>query len=529
MKPQIALLLTLSLTSAALAQDQSAPPAPRVATKYPVGPAVSRVDIYGLYSYIHPVNSDINNQKYLPINPGAVAGISGFFTPHFGLQAEGSFFPHGPNDCIYGAQAGPVARIQKGRFVPFVHLLGGAAKVGGPVFQPCSWGYGVTAGLGMDYILPYFNDHLAIRPIQADYDYSHVDYGPLITPADVSGGLGVINAYKLSAGMVLRLGNMTPPPPVVLTCSTQPASGFVGDPFTVTASPDNLDPRKPATYTWSTTGGQIAGTGTSAPVTTKGIAPGTYNVTAHVTQGVKPYQSATCTSSFAVRDYDPPTLTCSASPSSVISGMPSTITSVGNSPQNRALSYSFAATAGQLSGSGASMSLDTSGLPPTTINVTCNVVDDLGKSATATTFVTVTALPAVPPVPQPLGLCSVTFERDHKRPNRVDNESKACLDDIALSLQRQADAHLAIVGNHAPEESDRNAAERADNVRLYLTREKGIDPARIDIYTGTGGARSVENILLPAGATLPTTGHTPLDLTTVKHEAPAAKVTRRKR
>jgi len=37
----------------------------------------------------------------------------------------------------------------------------------------------------------------------------------------------------------------------------------------------------------------------------------------------------------------------------------------------------------------------------------------------------------------------VSFERDATRPTRVDNEAKACLDDITLALQRSSDARLA--------------------------------------------------------------------------------------
>ena len=36
--------------------------------------------------------------------------------------------------------------------------------------------------------------------------------------------------------------------------------------------------------------------------------------------------------------------------------------------------------------------------------------------------------------------------RDKKRPTRVDNEAKACLDEVALDLQRQADAKAVVVG-----------------------------------------------------------------------------------
>ncbi len=176
-------ILLIAASVAAFTMSSAAPMAAQaVQTGGTPPPNPSRFDLYGGYGYLHPVNSDINNYQYQPINPGAVASVTGYFNRYVGLQAEGSFFPHGPNDCVFGAQGGPVVRYPKNRFVPFAHALVGGAKVGGPVFQPCTWGWGVTGGLGFDYILPAFNNHLAIRPIQADFDYSHVNYGPLVLP-----------------------------------------------------------------------------------------------------------------------------------------------------------------------------------------------------------------------------------------------------------------------------------------------------------------------------------------------------------
>ncbi len=84
-------------------------------------------------------------------------------------------------------------------------------------------GLGVTSGIGFDYILPYFNNRIAIRPIQADFAYSHVDYGPPVLPAFVTGGLGEIYAYRLSAGIVLRLGGTSVPPPPSLGALHNPS------------------------------------------------------------------------------------------------------------------------------------------------------------------------------------------------------------------------------------------------------------------------------------------------------------------
>ena len=57
----------------------------------------------------------------------------------------------------------------------------------------------------------------------------------------------------------------------------------------------------------------------------------------------------------------------------------SMITSVASSPQNRLLSYSYSASSGQIASSTSAATLNTSGASPGTINVTCNVIDDLGK------------------------------------------------------------------------------------------------------------------------------------------------------
>jgi outer membrane protein OmpA-like peptidoglycan-associated protein len=492
-----ALFSALLVAAPALLPAQAPAPAAK-ATR----PPTSRLDLYGGYGYIHPVDSDINNQPYQPINPGAVTSVSGYFLRNLGLQAEGSFFPHGPNDCIYTAQAGPIARMQVGRFIPFAHALVGGAKVGGPVFQPCTWGLGITSGIGLDYLVRGFGDHLAIRPIQADYEYSRVDYGPLVTPADVSGGLGKIQAYRLSAGVVLRFGDMNPKPPVTIACSVQPQSGFAGDPLVATAIATDLNPRKPATYTWQTTGGAITPQQDHANISTTGAKPGVYTATATVMQGAKAGQSASCTASFTVRDFDPPTLTCSATPDSVNLGDTSVIVSEARSPQGRPLTYSYTADSGDITGTTASAILRTTGATPGQVGVTCNVVDDLGKTATARTLVTVIPIPKprAVPLPEPIALCSVAFDRDKKRPSRVDNEAKGCLDQIAIAMQRQSADRLVLTGNRRAAESATMAAQRAVHVKQYLVAEKGIDATRIDLRSGTADTANVDSMEIPVGA-----------------------------
>ena len=278
--------------------------------------------------------------------------------------------------------------------------------------------------------------------------------------------------------------------------------------------------RRAATYSWSTSGGQITGTTETAHVTTAGLAAGDYNVKGHVSQGPRPSQQADCTAGFRVHAYEPPTISCSANPTTVLPGQSSTITSVARGPQNRALTYSYSASSGQITGNSATATLSTAGAAPGAITVTCNVVDDLGKQASATTSVGVNA-PPIPPAPSTQSLCSVSFDRDRKRPVRVDNEAKGCLDDIALTLNRESSARIVLVGHHGADESPTEAAERVLNVEQYLTDEKGIDPSRIELRTGDSAGRSVDDTLVPAGATFNTTGSATFDSSTIKRTGQA--------
>jgi outer membrane protein OmpA-like peptidoglycan-associated protein len=107
----------------------------------------------------------------------------------------------------------------------------------------------------------------------------------------------------------------------------------------------------------------------------------------------------------------------------------------------------------------------------------------------------------------------VNFDRDAQRPARVDNEAKACLDEIAVNLQSASDAKLALVGNAASGEkgADKLAAQRALNTKAYLVGEKGIDASRIAVYTGTQDGKVVTTTLIPADATFDATGDTSVE------------------
>ena len=381
------------------------------------------------------------------------------------------------DQLVYTAQAGPVFRLPLGSWVPFVHLLGGGARYNGPVTQSLKWGWGVTGGVGVDYEVPSLHHYLAVRPVQVDFQYAQDVYGPLVLPAGVVGGFGEIDAFKLSGGLVVRFGDYAAPKAVELGCSAQPTTVHPGELLIVSGSTLYLNPKVKPVWQWTTSGGKAKVEEGDVTIDTTGLAPGGYTVQGQVTGGRRPRDQASCVVAFQVKAYDPPSVTCTAQPGSVVSGTDVALSTTGTSPQNRQLTYSYTASAGVVTGNGRTATLSTAGLGNTTIAITCNVTDDLGQTASFATRVTV-AKPEEPVIPQTEELCTLAFTRDKRRPVRVDNEAKGCLDDLALRLTRQADARLVMIGNADPEEKPEAAAQRVLNARQYLVTEKGIETSR---------------------------------------------------
>jgi len=519
--------------------------APAAGTTAPSGPNPSRVDIFMGYSYfgahgqVKPAGLPFSS-----VDEGAILSGAYYFNKYVGLEVNSMWNPNGQNDGLYAGYAGPTFRAPMQNFTLFAHGLVGGVRIGGPnsdvpatfEHEPYTWGAGLVAGGGMDYDLPWFNHRFGLRVFEADYRYIHADYGPATTipTGGVLGGRANLGGAELSSGLLMHFGHIIPPPPVTYACAVTAPTGTIypGDVVTITGTPGMLDPKKTVTYSWTSDSGPVSGTSSVASVDTKTLAAGNYTVKGHVSEGMKPGQFADCSAQFTVTAFQPPTVGCSANPSTVNVGDPSTITASGMSPQNRPLTYSYSATAGSISGNTSTATLSTSGAAPGTITVTCNVVDDKGQSASQQTTVTVSAPVVVAAPIVTKSLCEVTFDRDKKRPTRVDNEAKACLDDIALSAQRDPQAKLAISGNSEPvkvmgkktplkekkaeEWTAKEAAERAVNTKAYLVTEKGVDASRIEVFTGSTGTNTADTTLIPTGATLDTTGLTPVDETAVK-------------
>jgi outer membrane protein OmpA-like peptidoglycan-associated protein len=561
----IALVISAPVTVAAQATPTTGPS--------PVSYA-SRWDIFAGYSYLAPKGTvdvpqpdgSVVPYSYDPVNVGGLFSGAYYFNRDLGAQVEfaehnwgtqssngSNIGTHGNNDGFDTLGFGTIYRYPTGKITPFLHGLVNVDRVGGPDFNPYTWGAGLTFGGGMDYEI---NHHLALRIFQADYQFMHVDFG-----SGPYGGRASINATRLSTGIVFHLGSVIPPEPVSLSCSSNPESVYPGANVIITCTPGSLNPKMNAIYSYSGAGAK--GSGTTATVDTSSLAPGSYTVQGSVKEGkkgkegVKPWQNALATASFTVKAFEPPTISCTANPTTIKPGETSTITCHAVSPQNLPLTYSYSASAGNLTGNGSTAIYSSAGAPTGSVGITAKVSDDKGNTASADTTVTIEA-PPPPPAPHAQALCSISFTNDKRRPTRVDNEAKACLDQIAINLQQQPDAKAVLVGEsdtkekaltarqekyqkrHARAHVTYFAAQRAVNAKDYLVTEKGIDASRISTATSGEEGQMVQDYLIPSGANFEqdVPGTTPVDETQIKpqkriplptrhhrraHRAPAAK------
>jgi hypothetical protein len=541
------LAMVALFASYAAAQD-----APKPAPKASQSDSPSRADIFVGYSYLAPKGTvdvlqhdgvTVLPQKYHSMDRGIIGSGTYFFNKWVGAQVETAEHDlvgasDASNGGAYTLAGGLVARFPTMDITPFIHGLVGGARMGGPQHEPYRWGPALTAGGGMDYATPLFNNRLAIRLFQADFEYMHVNWGP-----GVWRGRGNFNSARLSAGVVFHVGSLAPPPQLTVACSANPTSVFPGDPVNVTATVGSQDPKLGVVYSISGDGITGAANSATATVSTASLTPGQHTVKCDAKEGkpgkegLKPWQVATsATSTFTVKEFEPPTISCSVSPTTIKPGDSATVTCTATSPQNRPLTYTYSASAGNVTGTGASATYSSTGAPTGAVTITGNVADDKGHTASSTSNLTILA-PPPPPQPHAQALCSINFENDKKRPTRVDNEAKACLDEVALDLQRQSDAKAVVVGSSNAKEKaalDKQqkaaarrrhakpvvdpAAERAVNTKDYLVKEKGIDASRITVATSAADGQKVEDYLVPAGANFSSDvqGTTPVDETSVK-------------
>ena len=509
---------TTNAVPAASRSSFAIPDVPR-ATPFP-GPAASassdeegpgllvpKYELAGMYSYVNfQPGSGFQNFN----NNGGTGSFTYNVNKWIGLTAEAGTYAFSRAVPVTGSVEGgfqtflfgPRLNLRRKYFVPFVEFLIGDFRADGAVTGgPRQSSFALAAGGGVDVV---FTKHIAWRFAQLDYLMTNAN-GVNLNPS------GRQNNFRAGTGVVLRWGFPPPPPPPpsgppTASCSANPASVYQGSndasAIHVTASsPASL----PLNYNYTATGGTVEGTGPDARWNSSGLAVGTYTVTAKVDDGKGGTTSCTADIQVQEKPHHPPTISCSANPSSIAPGEKSTITSTASSPDNLDLTYSYSATGGQVTGNGPTGTFDSTGLQPGSYKVNCSVTDSRGDKADGQATVDVQQ-PPPPPQATKVGECGYT----KAGVARFDNLCKRVGDDVALRLKNDPTAKVVIIGYADPKEprAAKLAQSRADLAKAYLG-EKGIDASRSTTRTGQASTekgtekenRRVEFIFVPEGAT----------------------------
>ncbi len=207
-----------------------------------------------------------------------------------------------------------------------------------------------------------------------------------------------------------------------------------------------------------------------------------------------------------------PTAVCEIEKSEILPGESVRVRATASDPDGDPLTYTWTTSAGRIVGTGAEVTLDTTGVTaPATITTTVRVSDGRGGTAESSCSVRLGA----PRVAEVTTCSSSGFPRNLARLTNVD---KACLDDIATRLSGDPRSRVIVVGHADSTERTPEviARKRAEAVRDYLVG-RGVDASRITTrsaaatrpaQTGTTAAdraanRRVEVIFVPEGATAP--------------------------
>ena len=548
---KLALILGCMFVAGVLAVAQDAP----------------KAEVFLGYSYLRTgtggqVNAFNNNgglgslQYNFNNNIGIVGELGGF---HAGNVSIGGPDLSSLDQTFFSYQFGPRFSLNKtGRITPFAHYLVGGVHQSRSFsiptaliplgFNPPSGvtveegatntrirstqnAFGMTIGGGMDVNL---SDRIAVRPFQLDYLGTH--FSPLnvagagtIAGIDFNNNTRWQNSLRYSAGIGFRFGGGMPPTPTA-DCTGAPNELLPDEPpITVTAQTSDFHPKHTLDYAWSSSGGQVTGTGNTAKVDVSNVAPGSYTVRALITDPKqKKNNTASCTLAFTVKQPTPPAVACAATPNAVEVGKPVTISAQVSSPDQRKIaSRNFTASAGSLKEGEAtagevgayttSATLDTTNAPPGPLNVTLGVTDVRGLTGTCVATVEVQPLPKPPEVVSETLVGECQFQ-NARRTSRVDNQCKAALDDISLRLEREPNSKLVVVGYADETEKgdvEKLAAMRAFRSKAYLTMGEGkqqIDASRIELRRATSpGNRKAELYFLPEGATFTKTDTVPVD------------------
>jgi outer membrane protein OmpA-like peptidoglycan-associated protein len=424
-------------------------------------------DIFAGYQFDHPggqvptpfSDPNVYNPYKVPdMVKGFGSALTYNFEPHFGLEFD---LGHnwGSGNYQTTGSIGPrfIWRTDEANF--FLHSLVSLNRLAVAGLNGSN-GAGVILGGGID--LP-ITKHFAWRLVEADYVWSRHNYADYAPAEFYTLRRPSFEGARLRTGIVYSWGG-TPEVTPAAACSVQPADVMVGEPIAVTATPTNFNPKHPGlAYNWSGNGGQVSGKEATATIDTKDATPGSYTVTAHVTDPrAKVNNEASCTANYTIRPLppkNPPTISCTADPSSVITGGSATLTCTCTSPDGVPVSVSnWTSTGGSLTGNGTTATLSTAGAAAGPISISATCTDNRGLTGQASTQVAVENPP--PPVVDKvlearLLLHSIYFATNMPPITKPDaglltSQQKTLLAlaiDFKKYLEAKPDAHLILEGH----------------------------------------------------------------------------------
>ena len=463
-------------------------------------------DFFAGYQYQHPgatVPTGGDPSNPIPFKlPGMARGIGGAvtynFDSHWGFEGDvGTSKDSGSGSAESTVSAGPRFMVRTEAVNVFIHALAGynhATYINGP--NVSNGGFGLVLGGGMDIPITKM---ISWRLFQADYVWASHNFAALAAPELPSLRRPQFEGVRLRTGVVFNWGGAPELVPAA-ACSVQPTEVMVGEPINATATASNFNPKHTVTYSWTGNGGTVTGKDTAASIDTNGAAPGSYTITAHVTDPkASKNGEASCSANYTIKPLppkNPPTMSLSANPTNLVTGGTVNLSANCTSPDSVPVSVAnWTSTGGSVSGSGNSATLSTTGAPAGPVTVTATCTDSRGLTGQASTQVTIEN-PPPPPVDKALearlALHSIYFVVNQPKQNDPKGgllaSQQATLTTLASDfkkyLEAKPDTHL-ILGGHAdhrgtPAYNMALSQRRVDSVKAFLVAQ-GVPAANIDV------------------------------------------------
>jgi len=364
-----------------------------------------KYEIFAGYQWLHPgatvpapgqsFNSPVG-LKLPDLPDGAGGSLTYFFNKYVGLEGDfGRNWNDQTNETTLSLGPKLEGRVEGAKF--FVNTLLSWNHVNTPGLNSRN-GIGAILGGGMDLAV---SRHFGIRLFEADYVWAHQNFSDVVSQTFPDLRRPTFTGARLRTGLEWYFGY---PPTAAPTaaCSIQPTEVMVGEPLTATGTANGFNPKHSLTYQWSSNGGKITGKDNTASIDTNGVAGGSYTATVTVTDPkLKKNGTASCSANFTVKEppKNPPTMSCSATPSSVQVGGTATVHCTCTSPDNVPVSVSnWTATSGTISGTGDTATESTTGASPGTVTITATCTDSRGLNSSSSAQINVESPP--PPSPQ---------------------------------------------------------------------------------------------------------------------------------